>query len=224
MGMAPVDAFYFALSSTTATGYGDFTPEGRLPVLATIPFLWTACGAFAAMLEACHNYAKLRMVQKTPLVRVIDQLLLQPTPWDATAGGDHHMHAARAETGAGLSEAEFMLACLCGHGLVGVPTLAALRKQFSPSRRLLSGTTWTAGKQPAVRTAGARVAAAAAAAAAASERRRLFLLSDANAGEAHAKGNRRARRLCHKPRRGSHLATAGGNARGGHRRGPHAGG
>ena len=170
MGMAPVDAFYFALSSTTATGYGDFTPEGRLPVLATIPFLWTACGAFAAMLEACHNYAKLSMVQKTPLVRVIDQLLLQPTPWDATAGGDHHMHAARAEPGAGLSEAEFMLACLCGHGLVGVPTLAALRKQFSPSRRLLSGTTWTAGKQPAVRTAGARVAAAAAA----SERRRLF--------------------------------------------------
>ena len=27
MGMARVDAFYFALSSTTATGYGDFTPE-----------------------------------------------------------------------------------------------------------------------------------------------------------------------------------------------------
>ena len=131
MGMARVDAFYFALSSTTATGYGDFTPEGRLPVLATIPFLWTACGAFAAMLEACHNYAKLSMVQKTPLVRVIDQLLLQPTPWDATAGGDHHMHAARAEPGAGLSEAEFMLACLCGHGLVDVPTLVALRKQFA---------------------------------------------------------------------------------------------
>lgn len=129
--MSPINAVYFAFSTSTAAGYGDIAPQGRMQMILSMPFIFAACGTFAAVLEACHTYAKLVLVRKTPLARVADQLLLQPTPWDFTVGGAHRCFASKADLGHGLSEPEFMLAVLCGHGIVDVQTLLALRKEFA---------------------------------------------------------------------------------------------
>ena len=130
-GFDYVDSFYFAASSATTQGYGDLGPHGRVQMIAMIPYMWVACGTFAALVEACYNTARWRMVQQTGLAKVVDQLLLQPSPWDVTVGGAPKAYASRADDGAGLSEAEFMLAALVGHGVVDVPTLVSLRRKYA---------------------------------------------------------------------------------------------
>lgn len=130
-GLAYDEAAYYAASTATTQGYGDYGPHGRLQMILTIPYMWMACGAFFALLEQGYLIARAKVVQTTRLAKVVDQLLLQPSPWDTTVGGAPKAHAAKAELGEGLSEAEFLLAVLIGHGVVDAPTLVALRRQYA---------------------------------------------------------------------------------------------
>ena len=130
-GLAYTDAFYFAASSATTQGYGDFAPKEQMHMLLMIPYLFVACGTFAAVVEECYLVARRRVVRTTELSKVVDQLLFQQSSWDSSLSGAHRALAIKADEGGGLSESEFMLAALTGHNLVDVPTLFALRRQFA---------------------------------------------------------------------------------------------
>ncbi|MDG2013386.1 MAG: ion channel [Pirellulaceae bacterium] len=63
------DFYYFSATTYTTTGYGDFTPEGNLRILATVEALtglimiaWTSSFAFLLM----SRYWERRVVQATP--------------------------------------------------------------------------------------------------------------------------------------------------------------
>ena len=139
------DAVYFSATTVTLVGFGDLTPSDMMREVFTGLFVLIGAGAFVAAVEEFYLTFTARQVASTDLRHFADELLLQESCWDS-GWPDASASAARAEgagstvpqqyvfarpaDGAGLSEAEFILAALTGHRVVDPSTLVALRKQF----------------------------------------------------------------------------------------------